>query len=237
MEGGASRLYQGHCSGCAVLLMFPSGSSAVECARCGVITSKGRCTGCGITLMYPPGSLSVECAICGAVSQFGNLATEAASDAGYMAYLSCAGCNVQLMYPRTADKVKCSICAYISPTTIPLDASRNMIVIQNPDENAPDAFAVGYVPESREALFAQEMASSGAASRGVQCPHQAEAWHAALAEGGHAALAEGGHPAGGRGGGAPTFAGAGVEEEYAEGGVGGGAGLSTAGGAGGTPMG
>mmetsp|Transcript_51915 Transcript_51915/g.105702 ORF Transcript_51915/g.105702 Transcript_51915/m.105702 type:complete len:214 (+) Transcript_51915:136-777(+) len=152
---GAGRLYQGHCSGCSVLLMFPSGSSAVECARCGAVTSQGRCTGCGVTLMYPPGSPSVECAICGTVSQFGTLASNAAGEAGYMAYLSCGGCRTQLMYPRTAESVKCAICHYITPTAVPLDSSKNMVVIQNPDGHGSDAFVVGYVPGSSEAVAAQ----------------------------------------------------------------------------------
>jgi LSD1 subclass zinc finger protein len=40
--GGSTSLYQGHCSGCGVLLMFPSGASAVECARCRTVTHQGR---------------------------------------------------------------------------------------------------------------------------------------------------------------------------------------------------
>jgi hypothetical protein len=45
-------------------------------------------------------------------------------------------------------------------------------VIQNPDSDASDAFAVGYVPGSREALMAQEMISAG---RNDHCPAPADA--------------------------------------------------------------
>ena len=46
----------------------------------------------------------------------GNLATEAASDAGYMAYLSCGGCNVQLM--SSPEPRKDPISHRIHPSTL-----------------------------------------------------------------------------------------------------------------------
>ncbi|EKX34781.1 hypothetical protein GUITHDRAFT_119092 [Guillardia theta CCMP2712] len=83
-----------------------------------------------------------ECAMCGAVTQFGSMASSS-GDAGYMAHISCGGCKTQLMYPRTAESVKCALCNHITPTTVPLDSSLNMIVIQNPDSRSGDAFVVG----------------------------------------------------------------------------------------------
>ena len=70
-DGPEERLFQGQCSHCAVMLMFPAGASAVECARCGAVTSQATCTGCSVTLLYPPASPVVECAVCGTVLRFG----------------------------------------------------------------------------------------------------------------------------------------------------------------------
>lgn len=70
-DGPEERLFQGQCSHCAVMLMFPAGAGAVECARCGAVTSQATCTGCSVTLLYPPASPAVECAVCGTVLRFG----------------------------------------------------------------------------------------------------------------------------------------------------------------------
>ena len=49
---------------------FPSALRRLAPKALSSPSPQGKCSGCGVCLMFPPGSTFVECAVCGCVTNF-----------------------------------------------------------------------------------------------------------------------------------------------------------------------